>query len=65
MQLRLVVRTVAGRQAAIDANSDDTVDQLQLALERIHGTPVHLQVLLLTNGQEGQMVPGRKLRDYG
>lgn len=64
MQLRIVVRTVSGLRTAVSVDADDTVDKFQAALEQIHGTPVHLQVLLLTKSQDGQMVPGRRLHEY-
>lgn len=64
MQLRIVVRTVSGQRAAISVDADDTVEKFQAALERIHGTPVPLQVLLLTKSRDGQMVPGRRLYEY-
>jgi len=64
MQLRIVVRTVSGLRTAVSVDAEDTVDQFQAALEQIHGTPVHLQVLLLTKSQDGQMVPGRRLHEY-
>jgi len=64
MQLRIVVRTVSGLRTAVSVDAEDTVDKFQATLEQIHGTPVHLQVLLLTKSSDGQMVPGRRLHEY-
>mmetsp|Transcript_88279 Transcript_88279/g.189528 ORF Transcript_88279/g.189528 Transcript_88279/m.189528 type:complete len:803 (+) Transcript_88279:89-2497(+) len=67
MLLRIAVRSVAGRETAIDADLNDTVEKFQAALARSMGVPAALQVLLhksILDDNQSRIWPGHRLAEY-
>jgi len=65
MQLKVAVRTLADKRHFLDANVNDSVDKFQAMLEKLLGTPISEQTLLLKErGEDSRMQKGRKLLDY-